>query len=619
MSRVKISRIENFTAFVAAAFRLADTGLVVEPTDGPLPSTEGCRADLVLLGTNRPLAVVVAPAGESRDAVLGTVNQALRFLLPSVEGKMASLSVLLPRASEVLDEPGSRSFAASGWFVRFDAEVSRAFDETLRGEGPKGVARRLTGQFKSASSAAGAAAVAGAAAGRFPAPLELRLRSPLSASAAFLVFPADARIGAVAVRFHPRSYRIVPGTEEAELAGARWFRFGVQIGESKAAGFWALSADEEDARNRLDTVAAAAPAAFGAGLRAWLGRIAAAESGRIAAAAQAVEAPHLSASSVFMVEGYLLAANLRFAMRAIVPLEYPARLGRALGARPSELPSELPYEADPLAAMVSLDLRFGAALPEIILDSFENLHDLLAWLGDDDFRLIVQNGIARRFSGAALATLLRYAEMGRTVQPAGLDPRRFFAVLPRSVRAECAAAIRDGAAAINKEDFMLRNLQAIETVVDDLRRGSYEPETRARALFLAIYNRFVFPRKRSRLDAAFASDRPFSGIRALPRSQYRAAVDRCDARTLAAALLAATEAESAARVALVASACSHRKIEAIRFEVDRLSRLLADGAIDPDRVLADRLRVEEIAAKVVEAARREAERRASGGPGLRLT
>jgi hypothetical protein len=229
-------------------------------------------------------------------------------------------------------------------------------------------------------------------------------------------------------------------------------------------------------------------------------------------------------------------------------------------------------------------------------------------LSESDFRRTAQNFLARRYHRDELAELFFYrktitaegAPKRVTVRPQAFDLGRFLGVLPETVRVAFIAAVKEGSSSATADDFILRNEGVYEAAIADLRRGGLALGYRARELLGDVYARYIYPRKRKRLDSMIEADYPFALLRSLPKRQFRAVVDGCDFLTIAAALVGRPEA-----LEEIARWCSARKLENIRGELDRISALLDAGAADTDGLCSLRAAMAKKVDGIVERERRE--------------
>jgi hypothetical protein len=429
--------------------------------------------------------------------------------------------------------------------------------------------------------------------------IDIPITEPWSACASRLIFPAAFSAGGAALRFVPTALGSGPLVGDAAADDCAWFRFAVKVpGGSPLGGYWRFGRPEGvDAARFAALAASVAKAALPA-----LGAECAAFDlfPGAAAAAAPCDAPKFGSAAVFNLDGTVAVGSSRVPLRAYLPPSYPLALASA-AAGPSGADAADAFFAasralaprlsgaalDALATEFAVDRRPGAPVagPESV--RFIPFHEALGFCSAGDYRVLVQNFLVRDFGGSALAELLYYrrtveAEGGPKrvlVRPHAFDAAAFAAVLPGPVRDDFVSAVNEGVSSATAEDFIRRNEAVWEAAAHDLRRGALAPTPDIGQLVEAVYVRYAYPRKRRRLDAMIERDFPFAALASLPPRAFRAAVDRSDARTIAAAAVGGS-----AGLDPVARWCSRGKLRSARYELDRFAALLAEGSADPDEL-----------------------------------
>ncbi len=467
--------------------------------------------------------------------------------------------------------------------------------------------------------------------------IDIPITEPWSACASRLIFPAAFSAGGAALRFVPTALgsgplpagapdAVPPGS--APSADEAWFRFALKVpGGSALGGYWRFGRPEGVDAARFAALAAsvakAALPALGAECAA-LGLFPGA-----AAASAPCEAPKLGSAPVFTLDGAVAVGSSRVPLRAFLPPSYPLALAAAAGASDAGAAGSDPAQAflaasralaprlsgaalDALATEFAVERRAGAGAESV---RFIPFHEALGFCSEGDHRILVQNFLVRDFRGSALAELLYYrrtvdAEGGPKrvlVRPHAFDAAAFAAVLPGPVRDDFVSAVNEGVSSATAEDFIRRNEAVWEAAAHDLRRGVLALTPDIGQLMEAVYVRYAYPRKRRRLDAMIERDFPFAALASLPPRAFRAAVDRSDARTIAAAAVGGS-----AGLDPVARWCSRGKLRSARYELDRFAALLAEGSADPDEICSLRAGMLKKAKAAAEA--EGAERRPVSGP-----
>lgn len=434
--------------------------------------------------------------------------------------------------------------------------------------------------------------------------IDIPITEPWSACASRLIFPAAFSAGGAALRFVPTALGSGPLPADTAAAAAAddcaWFRFALKVpGGAALGGYWRFGRPEGVDAARFAALAAslakAALPALGAECAA-LGLFPGA-----AAASAPCEAPRLGSAPVFTLDGTVAVGSSRVPLRAYLPPSYPLSLAAAAGASDAGAAGADAAEAflaasralapclsgaalDALATEFAVERRPGAGAESV---RFIPFHEALGFCSEGDYRILVQNFLVRDFGGSALAELLYYrrtvdAEGGPKrvlVRPHAFDAAAFAAVLPGPVRDDFVSAVNEGVSSATAEDFIRRNEAVWETAAHDLRRGVLALTPDIGQLVEAVYVRYAYPRKRRRLDAMIERDFPFAALASLPPRAFRTAVDRSDARTIAAAAVG-----SGAGLDPVSRWCSRGKLRSARYELDRFAALLAEGSADPDEI-----------------------------------
>lgn len=427
--------------------------------------------------------------------------------------------------------------------------------------------------------------------------VDVPIDEPWSACASRLIFPAAFSAGASALRFVPAALGAgpLPAGDEA------WFRFAVKAPGLSAAlgGYWRFGRPESVEAARFAALAAsvakAALPALGAEFAAF-GLFPGA-----AAAAAPCEAPKFGAAAVFALDGTVAVGAARLPFRAVLPSSYTLSIASAAGCAAKD-PAEAFFAAsralsprltgpalDVLATEFSLERpaasASGTKRAEVV--RFIPFHDALCFCSSADYRILVQNFLARAYRGGELAELFYYrrtvdAEGGPKrvlVRPYAFDAAEFAAALPASVREDFVSAVNEGVSSAAAEDFIRANEAAWEAAARELRRGALALGPETGRLVETVYVRYAYPRKRRRLDAMIEKDFPFAALGALPNRVFRAAVDRSDARSIAAAAVGGKSGLDP-----VSRWCSRRKLRYIRSELDLFSVGLEKGTADPDEI-----------------------------------
>lgn len=604
----KTGKLENFPDFVSLLTRSwnADftfTGL--EVAEGT-PPPEG-EARLLLRGSDRPAAVVVGPAGASSslDALASLTASALAFIEP---GEGLPRAVAVPAAAVLPEQHDYRGFASEprGWLLLFDDGVEAAFADLLESHSPRALA-----EAAQAALAAEAPPPAGIADPR------ITVTDPWSACASRLLFPPAVAAGETAIRFTPRSYGPIRTGGEAPYDA--WFRFGVKTDSSPLGGFWAFRRPDSVPAERFPALAASVAKAAGSALSR---EYAAFSLPGAASAAAGAESPRLGAAPAFSLDGTVAVGAVLLETCIVVSPEYPLRLAALCGVSAPDAVNAMLAADRVLVARPGGDAMDGRALvfkPESARTEdatsgapFLPFYEFLGMLSDLDYRKVAQNFLPRLGRREELSELFYYrktltadgAPKRLVVRPQAFDLGRFASTLPEAVREGFLAGVRENVSAPTAGAFLLRNEEAYEAAMAELRRGTLDLGYRGRSLLVSAYRRYVYPRMRKRLDTMIEADTPFATLRVLPPRLFRAAVDASDSRTIAAALVGRGEA-----IADVAAWCSRRKLAGIREELVRFEELLGRGEADIDELCALRAAL----VKKAEAAQaREREERSAG-------
>jgi hypothetical protein len=603
----KTGKIEDFSAFIAALaqrWNPACSFVESEAGDGgPRPESE---ARLLFLDSDRPTAVVLAPPGSSPalDALTSYVRASLALLAPN---QGAPHIVAASGASIVPEYRDYLLFASipDGWILLFDDPVEEGFASLLESLGPKELAAAAAAAFSPEALAAPVSPVQAA---------RSVITDPWSACAARLLFPAAVQAGETAIRFTPRSFAV--GSAGEGTASETWYRFGVKTEFGSLGGFWAFGRPDSIPVERFPSLAASLAKAAGAALATEYSAFHL--GGTVSSAAAPTEAPKLGAAAVFTLEGSVAVGTAHLDLRVVVPQAYPLKLASVCGQT----------EKDAISAILATDRVLALRLGEAAIDSraqmyrydassgsrdaetirFVPFYELLGLLSEADYRRLAQNFMIRRYHREEIAELFFYrktimvdgAPKRVLVRPQAFDLSRFITVLPEAVQEAFVAAVHEGASSATADDFILRNESLYEGAMADIRRDALELGYRARQLIGLIYTRYVYPRKRKRLDAMIEKDFPFAQLRTLPPRQFRSVVDGSDFGTIAAALVGHEEA-----IAEIGRWCSGRKLKNIREELERTVKALAQGAADADRLCTLRSNMAKKAEEVRERERQE--------------
>ena len=598
-------KLETFPALVsllahawnpAYAFAVREVGEGDPPPDG--------EARLLCRGGDRPAAAVIGPAGETAalDALASLTVAALLATDRSAGPPGVDPADATSANPEYRDYRGYASEPA-GWFLLFDDRFQEDFRSLLASRGPKDTYAAAAAAFSPEAPSAAAT----------PAEGRLLVTEPRAACASRLLFPAAVQAGETAIRFTPRALGL--GSAETGDEDEAWFRFGLKTETASLGGFWALRRPDAVPAERFPSLAASVAKAAGGALAAEYAVLGLAE--QVSSAAAPAPAPNLGGAATFILEGTVAVGPAVMELRAVVPPALPLKLASLGGLEAAEA----------LTAMLALDRRLFPRLDSRSIDSrallygseavggraaegyrFIPFYEALGVLSESDYRKLAQNFLVRRYHREELAELFFYrktimadgAPKRVVVRPQAFDLNRFVGLLPEAVRASFIAAVKEGASAATADDFVLRNEGLYEAAIADLRRGGLELGFRARELIGDVYARYVYPRKRKRLDAMIEADYPFALLRSLPPRQFRSVVDGCDFRTIAAALVGRPEA-----LEEIARWCSARKLANIRGELDRLSSLLDAGAADADGLCSLRAAMARKADEIKERERRE--------------
>lgn len=583
----KAGKIEDFSTFISYLAQGWNPAVVFAPIEAqgeaPRPDDE---ARLLVLDSDRPIAVVLAPAGSSTalEALAVSVRAALALVAPD---RGVPRIVAAPGASALPEYRDYRAYASTpdGWTLLFDDPVEEGFSALLATLGAKGLAAAAAEAF-SPENLDAAPVLPGQAA-------RLAVTEPWAAFAARLFFPSAVQAGETAIRFTPRS--IAVGAASEGPAPETWYRFGVKTEFGSLGGFWAIGRPDSIPSERFPTLAASLAKAAGSALASEYTTFRLTETA--SSAAGATEAPALGASAVFTLEGSVAVGTVRLDLRVVVPQAYPLKLASVCGRT----------ESDAVNAVLAIDRILALRLDNKAIDSrsqsyrteplsgsasaetvrFVPFYELLGVLSEPDYRKVAQNFLIRRYHREAFAELFFYRKTIMVdgvpkrvvVRPQGFDLGGFITVLPDAVRESFLAAMREGVSAATADDFMLKNEGLYEEAALEVRRGALHLGYRSRRLIELVYGRYVYPRKRKRLDAMIENDYPFTQFRGLPPRLFRSVVDASDFSTIAAALVGHEEA-----IAEIERWCSKGKIKNVREELERTVRALDQGEADVDRL-----------------------------------
>jgi len=573
--------------------------------------SRGC-ALFLLQGSDRPVAVILAPTEEADGEARRSLVELMRKLLLLVD-PLALRSFSAPAAAAETEKIEFARFVSPNppsWEVLLEPATAAALEAFIQARSPKEAAREMHK----------ALAAPPADPGHSPTSLSLSLSGSVAARGSAFFFPTAFSSGGTSIRFRPRSITSGPVAPEfaPSTAGFSWHQYGVKVGGTSFNGYWAFKGPESLDAARLNALGASLAKAAAAAFPAEFSRYGIAES--VPAISKPVAPPKLGNTAVFVMEGSVAVGGSILETRIIVPLAYPKNLAAAAGVAAADpldafmlLSRTLPARdkgnfLDALATEYRSDPVPGARAPNGIL--FIPFFEFLAILSDIDYRRVVQGFFPRHYQKTELAKLLFHrktvpgpdgAPKRVVVRPAGMDFNRLLATLPRGLGERFPEQVRTGISSPAVDDFLKRNEDAYEAALADYRRGALELYRSAAESLQYLYTRYVYAVKRKRLDDMITKDYPLSLLKTIPPSAFRRTIDLTDFKAIAASYLGRETG-----IGEISRWCSKHKMENIQVEMNRVNGLLEQGAIDPDELCTLR---SELAKKAAETVKREREER----------